>query len=667
MVFWLGTVGYTIAQESTDTEELETSIVIGQAAELYGDDLGLERIGSLDIITRDELETEHPDDTIELFSKIPGVNIARYNQGVVNADIGIRGFGSDGVTPHSKLLIDGIPFNLHNGFNELDQLFPLAIGNIQAFKGTSDLRYGLYNVAGNNNVYSRTDIGTQLQATVDTFGGYEIQAYTGLQTGALTQNYFFGFRDGKGYRDNSDIEKYSFSGRWAYDIDDSFQIGLSTRYSTFDGDSPGYLDLETSRRDPKSTALFASQDGGDKDVGHISLFANKDFGNAQLSLKTYYNDINRNRFVRFSQAGTLRNRIEDQQHYGFVADLNVDVTDSFRIKGGLDFQQQDIEDQRFNAIADASSATGFLRAPDFTSVRRNWEHDLQTIGGYIGVEHDATADFRWNAGLRLDHLDGDFENLDSGERASIRDFDVIFQPKVNLIYDASEQVSVFANYGRTFQAPFGSALYETTDEDVDVNINDGGEFGVSYSPTDRSNIRLSLWAQVAENEFQDDQINFSGFREVGKIRRQGVELAFNHEVSDAFRFWGNVAYSESEIREDSDVFPGTVGNEVRGTPNLTYSLGASYDFSSKLTGRLVLDGQGDYYINENNLGGKFGDYTIIGLGIDYKLKHGKLSLQLNNITDEDYEYVFDFSSDGSFSIHSPGDGRNASLSYTISF
>ncbi len=657
------------AQESDEssTSELDTTVIIGKGFEGFGNFAGLQLAGANDEISRDELDYEHPNNTLELLSKAPGVNLARYNQGIINTDIGIRGFGSDGVTPHAKLLIDGIPFNLHNGYNELDQMFPLAIGGIKTFKGTSDLRYGLYNVAGNYSVFSRTDIGTELQTTIDSFGSYEAQAYTGMQHGALTQNYFFGYRQGRGYRDHSDVEKYTFSGRWVYEIDPTLTIGASARFSKYEGDSPGYLDRVTAASDPKFSALFSSQDGGEKEVGHFSVFAEKDFEKAQLSLRAYYNDVYRNRFVRFSGGSSLRNRIEDQQMYGFVADLNFDISDSFRIKAGFDYQNQDITDQRYNAIADLSSPTGYLRQPDLSSIRRDWEHDLQTIGGYIGVEHDATSTFRWNAGVRFDKLDGDFTDVRSGQNSSIHDFDVIVQPKLNLFYDANDCVTLFANYGRTFQAPFGSALYQTSSADIDINTYDGGEIGVSFRPNEDTNIRLSLWNQVAKNEFQDDQINYSGFREIGKVDRRGVELAFSYDASEKLNFWGNVAYSKSEIKEDSAVFPGTKGNEVRGTPNLTYSAGASYQFTSKLSAHLVIDGQGDYYINENNLGGKFGDYHLVSLGLDYELPKGMLSLQINNLTDQDYEYVYDFSSDGSSSIHSPGNGINASLSYRIEF
>lgn len=647
--------------------ELDTTVVIGRGFEGFESTIGLELAGSIDQIGRNELDYEHPDDTLELFSKIPGVNIARYNQGIINTDIGIRGFGTDGVTPHAKLLIDGIPSNLHNGYNELDQMFPLAIGGIEVFRGTSDLRYGLYNVAGSYNVFSRTDLGNEFQTTIDSFGSYEAQAYTGFEKGGLTQNYFLGYRQGRGYRDHSDIEKFTLSGRWAYEVESTLTIGLSARYSEYQGDSPGYLDRATAANNPRSSSLFASQDGGEKDVSQLSIFAEKEFENAQLSLRGYFNDVTRNRFVRFSQAGSLRNRIDDQQISGVIADLNLDVSDELRLKAGFEFQNQFVVDQRFNAVSDPSSPTGFLRSPDFSSVRRNWDHDLQTIGGYLGVEQDLTPTIRWNAGVRVDKLDGDFTNVATGADASLRDFDVVVQPKLNLFYDPIDSITLFANYGRTFQAPFGIALYQTNNQNIDINNYDGGELGIIFRPTEESSIRFSVWNQVSSNEFQDDQINFTGFREIGKVDRRGVELAYAYEVSENLTFWGNVAYSKSEIEEDSAVFPGTAGNEVRGTPRVTYSAGASYQFTPEFSARLVVDGQGNYYINENNLGGKFGDYSLLSLGFDYELPKGRLSLQVNNLLDREYEYVYDFSSDGTSSIHSPGDGINASLSYTVGF
>ena len=200
------------ASDAAD-DEIDTVLVIGSR---FGDTGGLNRgvlAGSYDVTTREELQDEHPNDTLELFNKTPGVSLSRYNQGIINTDVAIRGFAGDGTTPHAKLLIDGIPSHLHNGYGELDQLFPLGIGSIEVFKGTSDVRHGRFNTAGNYYVTSRTDEATELQATYGSFESFEGQAYSGIKIGALTQNLFAGYRRTNGFRDHSDTSKYSVSGR----------------------------------------------------------------------------------------------------------------------------------------------------------------------------------------------------------------------------------------------------------------------------------------------------------------------------------------------------------------------------------------------------------------------------------------------------------------------
>jgi iron complex outermembrane receptor protein len=180
-------------------------------------------------------------------------------------------------------------------------------------------------------------------------------------------------------------------------------------------------------------------------------------------------------------------------------------------------------------------------------------------------------------------------------------------------------------------------------------------------------MRLSIWNQIAENEYQDDQVNFTGYQELGEVDRRGVEFAFSYDINEKLNIWGNYAYSMSDIKESSADFAESKGNEVRGTPNNTYSFGVSYDLSDELTVRMNYEGQGDYYVNEKNEGGKFGGYDILSLGLDLETRFGLFTLQVNNLTDEYYEYVYDFSDNGTGTIHSPGDGINASISYSLSF
>ncbi len=654
-----------LAQDILDSgiDALDPVVVIGDVDDGFEAFASGKLAGSYDIIKRDQLIYEHPDDTLELFSKVPGVTLSRYNQGIINTDISIRGFAGDGTTPHGKLLIDGIPSNLHNGFNELDQMFPLAIGGIEVFKGTGDVRFGLYNIAGNYQVSSRTDLAREIQLTYGSFDAREIQAYWGLKSGNLTHNYFLGWRESNGYRDHTDLRKYTLSGRWSYEFDDATRLSLIARTSSYDGESPGYLDRETARTDPRSSAEFASEDGGEKSVDHISLHFDKELlgGDLTFSAKAYYQNFERNRWVRFSEAGSLRNRIDDQDMSGLITSLEWNFHDQWTLRAGLDYEYQDVLEQRFQVA-------GNTREGAIERVRRNHRYDLEILGGFVSVEHNPTDWLRWNAGVRLDHLDGDFENLeiaDATRFGEVHDFGVIVQPKVNLFVSLSDSLTAFANAGRSFQHPFGAALYTNGDRSIrDVSINDGWEVGFKWDATDDLSLRASYWQQQASDEFVvvDDVP-----RNVGETDREGIDLSLSWNPSEQLSLWGNYSYTSSEIVSTDSTRAATRGNRLRGVPDYTFSIGGSYHITESLTARLHVDGQGSYFVNENNQGGTFGGYTLVNAGIDYEKDWGRLSLQLNNLLDRDFEYVFDFGDTGAATIHSPGDGINASLSYTYEF
>ena len=185
---------------------------------------------------------------------------------------------------------------------------------------------------------------------------------------------------------------------------------------------------------------------------------------------------------------------------------------------------------------------------------------------------------------------------------------------------------------------------------------------------DAIELRASYWQHEAEDEFLD----LDGFQQiVGDTERRGIDLGANIAVTDRMDVWLNYGIVDSEITNpytaERAANAGIAGNELRSIPEYTASIGTSYDISSQLTGRIHVDSQGDYYVNEENVGGKFGGYTIVNASIDYDASWGNLNFQINNLFDEFYEYVYDFTSDGGLTVHSPGDGINASLTYSYGF
>jgi iron complex outermembrane recepter protein len=177
-------------------------------------------------------------------------------------------------------------------------------------------------------------------------------------------------------------------------------------------------------------------------------------------------------------------------------------------------------------------------------------------------------------------------------------------------------------------------------------------------------VRAAYWAQRAKDEF----VTIDGTpRNGGATDRRGVDTGLTWQAGERVSVWGNWTAIRAEIKRPDDSQAAFVGNRLRSIPGRTASLGASFEAGPALTARLYVDSQGDYYVNEANLGGRFGGYTLAHAAIDYRLSWGTVSVQLKNLFDRYHEYVFDFSDDGTETIHSPGNGRNASVSLSYRF
>ncbi|MDP2247656.1 MAG: TonB-dependent receptor, partial [Nitrosomonadales bacterium] len=498
------------------------------------------------------------------------------------------------------------------------------------------------------------DVGKTLEFTLGSFDTKEVQGYLGEKSGEFTQNYAFGYRDAGGYRDHTDIEKIALSGRWQYDFENS-SLALSTRYGKYNADSPGYLSKEQARRSPRSSAAFANQDGGEKETKQVSVHFDHFFNDdLDISLKSYWQNFERERWVRFSEAGSLQNRYDDQDMMGFIAKLNWQFDPKWKLETGFDVENQQVTEQRFGTI-------GQKRVRNSTNVIRNFDYDFDTTGAYVQISHQPNDIFKWNAAIRADRIDGDFKQFNAAGISiprKIYDFGTIVQPKVNAFLNLSDNQTLFANAGRSFQHPFGADAYTTGDTGArDVSINDGWELGLKSVFFKTIGTRISYWEQKAKDEFV---VVDGTAQNVGETSRKGVDLSLDFPLFDNVSIWGNLSKVYTKIEQTSDANRAFEGNELRGIPDHTASIGANYQWSNALVMRVHIDRQGGYYVNEANLGGKFGAYTLVNANAEYKTRWGKVSVQANNLFDRFYEYVFDNSPSpaATDTIHSPGAGRN---------
>ncbi len=610
---------------------------------------------SVDILGADVVENQNVDFAWELFRQAPGVMTTNFNQGGVSGEFSFRGFNGEGEINAIKLLIDGIPSNTNSGNMEyLDMIFPLDIQSIEVIRGTNDARYGLHNIAGNANVFTRTGGNyTKGRISYGSFGTVDVQASSGFETGGFSQNYFAAYRETDGYRDHSDLSRYTFAGKWFYSPPSaSYKVGLIARLYESEADSPGYLSFAESRSKPRQSPSFNSTDGTERKIKTVSGHFDADVtSDLFFSLKSYVNKFDRTRFVRFTAAGSQQERITNELHYGAIATLtyrpHIPWFNDFVVEGGFDFQQQENESIRYTAIERRRQ-----------SLTRNQEFDFLIYGGFLQAVIKPVHWLKLVPAVRIDSADGDLVNrgTDASPNSTVldlNDYDAIWQPKFSAVITPIEGYSLYGNWGRTFQVGIGAGAYQNGRE-LDPSINEGWEMGVKLSPVKWMEGRIAYWEQTADDEVRRLFTGSGDSENIGETKRRGFDAQLRASPINPLSIWAAFSWQEGIIKKPGPTESGNKNNEIDHIPDYVISGGVDYQITPAVRGSFSIFAQGDYFLNRANDTRQFGDYYLVNLGLFYQVnKYVGLDFQVTNLTDKYYEYVWDAGT----TLHSPGDGR----------
>lgn len=243
-------------------------------------------------------------------------------------------------------------------------------------------------------------------------------------------------------------------------------------------------------------------------------------------------------------------------------------------------------------------------------------------------------------------------------------------PFLGLVYQASNNLSLYANYSQSFRPneveagnTFNGSYKPETGRQYEVGAKyDNGGWTSSLAVYD---IRKENVQQVAGIDDNGDTIQ----RLAGEVESQGLEWSLNGALNEQWSVMANYAYTDASIRKDT---PQTEGNRVY---NVARHVGGAY-----LTYRLpvrVLDGElrlgaGARYVGKRagDLANSFelDDYTTVDAFAAWKTnrllgKETLLQLNVVNLTDQGY-FV---SSGGNTRRVSWGEGRTVRLSGEVRF
>jgi iron complex outermembrane recepter protein len=251
------------------------------------------------------------------------------------------------------------------------------------------------------------------------------------------------------------------------------------------------------------------------------------------------------------------------------------------------------------------------------------------------------------------------------------------QPKISISYAATDDISVFANWGIGFKTGgfnnAGSAAIVNNFFNNQINsglsifddykkeTSSAFEVGVKGSVAPGVTFELAgYYTDVKDSQFFEFFVGPFGLLRVvsniDKVTFKGIEGSFNARVMNGLTVFGSANYTDGKIKKNS-ARPYTVGNKAPATSDYTINLGAQYD--GPITDSLGLLLRADYRITgptffhtvqNNNVPTQFGAgvglanytnsrrdaYGILNLRGGIKADHWSLVAFANNVTKKRY-------------------------------
>ncbi|UKK83501.1 TonB-dependent receptor [Sphingopyxis sp. BSN-002] len=261
-----------------------------------------------------------------------------------------------------------------------------------------------------------------------------------------------------------------------------------------------------------------------------------------------------------------------------------------------------------------------------------------------------------------------------------------FTPNVGLTFDATDALSVFANYSKGVQVPGTDNLYNafyfpTASEQANPKpeTTDNFDVGVRYT-TSKIQGQLGLWYTIFNDRLAssfDPETERNVYRNLGRVDKYGIDASISYRPIPEFSVYAFGSYLKSKIKDDvvngvcsavsptcaaigDPIYALTKGKRESGSP--TFTLGGRVQGQ---LGPVELGAQikrtGPRYVNDQNLplvqtinnvvttvwGAKAPAYTLVDLdarvGLDWAGLGDKVYFQFNvtNLFDKLYVGGFD--------------------------
>jgi iron complex outermembrane receptor protein len=330
--------------------------------------------------------------------------------------------------------------------------------------------------------------------------------------------------------------------------------------------------------------------------------------------------------------------------------LNTDVTGKFKtgpiehtLLIGLDLNRETTRGAQrrlpgnpgffTNIFTGVSDPLPTVTVGDLTAFGRRGSNEQNRLGVYLQDQIKILDNLKLLVGGRFDLYDR--TSIDRRSNTTTEDSAQRFSPRVGIVYQPIEPISLYASFSQSFNPDIFST--QADGSPLEPSVGTQYEVGVKGEFLDkRLSATLAAYRINKTNIATTDPNNPDFSIAVGEARSQGIELDIVGEPIKGWNIIAAYAYTDAEITRDNFF---AVGNRLANVPRHSASLWSTYEIQ-KGPAKGFGFGLGLLYV-----GDRFGDadnsFTVPGYlrtdaALFYRRDRFRIGLNFQNLFNVDY-------------------------------